>query len=77
MNVVCYSILFLSLPVLGKVKLTMVDNLEVYLGDSASIPCHYSFTDIEKEPSFFMIQWFVVSKLKKKNLHCLSETNHS
>uniref|UniRef100_A0A3B3IES1 Melanoma cell adhesion molecule a n=2 Tax=Oryzias latipes TaxID=8090 RepID=A0A3B3IES1_ORYLA len=45
--------------VLGKVKLTMVDNLEVYLGDSASIPCHYSFTDIEKEPSFFMIQWFV------------------
>ncbi|RVE64293.1 hypothetical protein OJAV_G00144110 [Oryzias javanicus] len=45
--------------VLGKVKLSMVDNLEVYLGDSATIPCHYSFTDVEKEPSLLMIQWFV------------------
>uniref|UniRef100_A0A1A8F6F0 Melanoma cell adhesion molecule n=1 Tax=Nothobranchius korthausae TaxID=1143690 RepID=A0A1A8F6F0_9TELE len=37
----------------------MNDNLEVYLSDSAEIPCHYSFTDADKEPSFVMIQWFV------------------
>ncbi|XP_024122048.1 cell surface glycoprotein MUC18 [Oryzias melastigma] len=51
--------ILLARSVLGKLKLSMVDNLEVYLGDSATIPCHYSFTDTEKEPSFFMIQWFV------------------
>ncbi|XP_070411600.1 cell surface glycoprotein MUC18 isoform X1 [Nothobranchius furzeri] len=43
----------------GKVELNMNDNLEVYLSDSAEIPCHYSFTDADKEPSFVMIQWFV------------------
>uniref|UniRef100_A0A3Q2E8M4 Melanoma cell adhesion molecule a n=1 Tax=Cyprinodon variegatus TaxID=28743 RepID=A0A3Q2E8M4_CYPVA len=46
----------------GKVELTMNDNLEVYLGDSAEIPCHYSFYGLDEEPSFVMIQWFVVSK---------------
>uniref|UniRef100_A0A1A7WMM7 Melanoma cell adhesion molecule n=2 Tax=Iconisemion striatum TaxID=60296 RepID=A0A1A7WMM7_9TELE len=43
----------------GKVELNMNDNLEVYLSDSAEIPCHYSFTDADKKPSFVMIQWFV------------------
>ncbi|KAM4547357.1 cell surface glycoprotein MUC18 isoform 2-T2 [Fundulus diaphanus] len=49
----------LNRSVRGKVELTMNDNLEVYLGDSAEIPCHYSFTGLDKEPSFVMIQWFV------------------
>ena len=40
----------------------MNDSLEVYLGDSAEIPCQYNFTDTSSEPSFVMIQWFVVSK---------------
>ncbi|XP_017275437.1 cell surface glycoprotein MUC18 isoform X1 [Kryptolebias marmoratus] len=43
----------------GKVELTVNDSLEVYLGDSAEIPCHYSFTNVNNEPSFVMIQWFV------------------
>lgn len=44
----------------GKVELTVNENLEVYLGDSAEIPCHYRFTDAKN--SFVMIQWFVVSE---------------
>lgn len=39
----------------------MHESVEVYLGDSAQIPCQYSFTDASSEPSFVMIQWFVVS----------------
>ncbi|XP_012722075.2 cell surface glycoprotein MUC18 isoform X2 [Fundulus heteroclitus] len=49
----------LNRSVRGKVELTMNDNLEVYLFDSAEIPCRYSFTGLDKEPSFVMIQWFV------------------
>ncbi|XP_038146299.1 cell surface glycoprotein MUC18 isoform X2 [Cyprinodon tularosa] len=49
----------LNHSVWGKVELTMNDNLEVYLGDSAEIPCHYSFYGLDEEPSFVMIQWFV------------------
>ncbi|KAM4727231.1 cell surface glycoprotein MUC18 isoform 2-T2 [Anableps anableps] len=51
----------LNRSVWGKVELTMSDNLEVYLGDSVEIPCHYSFTGVDEEPSFVMIQWFVRS----------------
>ncbi|KAM6911835.1 cell surface glycoprotein MUC18 [Lycodopsis pacificus] len=43
----------------AKVELTMHEAVEVYLGDSAQIPCQYSFTDADNEPSFVMIQWFV------------------
>ncbi|KAM8742118.1 cell surface glycoprotein MUC18 [Acanthopagrus schlegelii] len=43
----------------AKVELTMRESVEVYLGDSAQIPCQYSFTDANNEPSFVMIQWFV------------------
>lgn len=53
----------MCVSVWGKVELTMNDNLEVYLGDPAEIPCHYSFTGVNEEPSFVIIQWFVVSKL--------------
>lgn len=35
--------------------------VEVYLGESAQIPCQYNFTDADNEPGFVMIQWFVVS----------------
>lgn len=45
----------------AKVELTMHEAVEVYAGDSAQIPCQYNFTDADNEPSFVMIQWFVVS----------------
>ncbi|TNN51775.1 hypothetical protein EYF80_038003 [Liparis tanakae] len=35
--------------------------VEVYLGESAQIPCQYNFTDADNEPGFVMIQWFVTS----------------
>ncbi|XP_059208276.1 cell surface glycoprotein MUC18 isoform X2 [Centropristis striata] len=41
------------------VNVTMHEGVEVYLGDSAQIPCQYSFTDADR-PSFVMIQWFVL-----------------
>ncbi|KAM7397530.1 hypothetical protein PAMA_005705 [Pampus argenteus] len=43
----------------AKVELTMHDSVMVYLGDSAQLPCKYSFTEASSEPSFVMIQWFV------------------
>ncbi|XP_069395664.1 cell surface glycoprotein MUC18 isoform X2 [Paralichthys olivaceus] len=49
----------LSSSAWAKVKLTTHESVEVYLGDSAQIPCQYSFTDTDTEPSFVMIQWFV------------------
>ncbi|XP_029374513.1 cell surface glycoprotein MUC18 [Echeneis naucrates] len=49
----------LSWSAWAKVELTMHETVEVYLGDSAQIPCQYSFTDDNNEPSFVMIQWFV------------------
>lgn len=51
--------LLVSFNVWAKVELTMHDSVEVYLGDSAQIPCRYSFTDTNQKPSF--IQWFVRS----------------
>lgn len=54
----CMSVCFTAW---AKVELTMNESVEVYLGDSAQIPCQYSFTDANNEPSFVMIQWFVVS----------------
>lgn len=54
----CMSVCF---PAWAKVELTMHESVEVYLGDSAQIPCQYSFTDASSEPSFVMTQWFVVS----------------
>ncbi|XP_047235565.1 cell surface glycoprotein MUC18 isoform X2 [Girardinichthys multiradiatus] len=52
-------ICLLNRSVWGKVEVTMNDNLEVYLGDPAEIPCQYSFTGVDEEPSRVMIQWFV------------------
>ncbi|XP_051258259.1 cell surface glycoprotein MUC18 isoform X2 [Dicentrarchus labrax] len=56
--------LFLQVCVLSwsawaKVELTMHESVEVYLGDSAQIPCQYSFTNADNEPSIVIIQWFV------------------
>uniref|UniRef100_A0A3Q1G6K1 Cell surface glycoprotein MUC18-like n=1 Tax=Acanthochromis polyacanthus TaxID=80966 RepID=A0A3Q1G6K1_9TELE len=50
---------FCVFSVWAKVELTMDESVEVYLGDVAEIPCQYSFTDANNEPSFVMIQWFV------------------
>ncbi|KAM4619755.1 cell surface glycoprotein MUC18-like [Polymixia lowei] len=46
------------MSVRAKVELTMGESVEVYLGDSAQIPCRYNFTD-DNKPSLVMIQWFV------------------
>ncbi|XP_029304893.1 cell surface glycoprotein MUC18 isoform X2 [Cottoperca gobio] len=43
----------------AKVEVTTDESVEAYLGDSAQIPCQYSFTDADNEPRFVMIQWFV------------------
>ncbi|KAM9332427.1 cell surface glycoprotein MUC18 isoform 3-T3 [Pholidichthys leucotaenia] len=43
----------------AKVDLSMDESIEVYLGDSAEIPCRYNFTNVSHEPSFVIIQWFV------------------
>ncbi|XP_067347956.1 cell surface glycoprotein MUC18-like isoform X1 [Channa argus] len=56
--------LFLHFSLLGcsawaQVELTMQESVEIYLGDSAHIPCQYSFIDANSEPSLVIIQWFV------------------
>ncbi|KAM8835386.1 cell surface glycoprotein MUC18 isoform 2-T2 [Synchiropus picturatus] len=40
-----------------KVEVLAPDNVEVFLGDTAEIPCRYNFT--EEDPTFVMVQWFV------------------
>ena len=55
---VCVCVFFLAW---AKVKLTMHESVEVHLGESAQIPCQYSFTNTNDKPGFVMIQWFVVS----------------
>ncbi|KAM3601646.1 uncharacterized protein V6R79_016003 [Siganus canaliculatus] len=47
----------LSCSAWAKVEVTMHESAEVYMGDTAQIPCQYSFSDASSEPSF--IQWFV------------------
>ncbi|XP_068457087.1 cell surface glycoprotein MUC18 [Clinocottus analis] len=49
----------LNWSALAKVELTMHKDVEVYLGESAQIPCQYNVTDANNESSFVMIQWFV------------------
>ncbi|KAM9788548.1 cell surface glycoprotein MUC18 [Neosynchiropus ocellatus] len=41
----------------AKVEVSAPDTVEVFLGDTAEIPCHYNFT--EADPRFVMVQWFV------------------
>lgn len=67
-------------PAWAKVELTMHESVEVYLGDSAQIPCQCSFTDAGSEPSFVMIQWFVVSTAgpaAKADSACLGPSNRA
>ncbi|XP_046876636.1 cell surface glycoprotein MUC18-like isoform X1 [Hypomesus transpacificus] len=52
------KIISLSWNVWAKVDVTMMENMEVSLGDSAEIPCQYSFSDHER-PGIVLIQWFV------------------
>ncbi|XP_035034447.1 cell surface glycoprotein MUC18 isoform X2 [Hippoglossus stenolepis] len=49
----------LSSSAWARVEVTMHAGVEVYLSDSAQIPCQYRFTNVDSEPSFVMIQWFV------------------
>ncbi|XP_060942310.1 cell surface glycoprotein MUC18 [Limanda limanda] len=43
----------------ARVEVTMQAGVEAYLSDSAQIPCQYRFSNVDSEPSFVMIQWFV------------------
>lgn len=48
----------------ARVELTMHESVEVYLGDSAQIPCRYNITHANNEPvdpNVVITQWFVVS----------------
>ncbi|CAB1448207.1 unnamed protein product [Pleuronectes platessa] len=45
----------------ARVEVTMHAGVEVYLSDSAQIPCQYRFTNVDSEPSFVVTQWFVRS----------------
>lgn len=47
-----------SLAAWAAVDLRMEDTVEVYMDESAEIPCLYTFT---KKPEMVMVQWFVVS----------------
>eukprot|EP00063_Salmo_salar_P077803 XP_014052638.1 PREDICTED: cell surface glycoprotein MUC18-like isoform X2 [Salmo salar] len=52
----CISSNILPIYTWAKVDMTMEESVEVYLGDSAGIPCQYVFSE---QPRAFMIQWFV------------------
>ncbi|XP_054610826.1 cell surface glycoprotein MUC18 isoform X1 [Dunckerocampus dactyliophorus] len=55
-----FILLFLhAWTVWATVEVTMPESVEVYLGDSAEIPCQYNFTDVNSVPRLVMIQWFV------------------
>ncbi|XP_077403034.1 cell surface glycoprotein MUC18 isoform X2 [Vanacampus margaritifer] len=59
-NFFLFLFLFLhARSVWAKVEVRMPENVEVYLGDSAEIPCQYNFTESNGVPRFLMIQWFV------------------
>ncbi|XP_026208686.1 cell surface glycoprotein MUC18-like isoform X3 [Anabas testudineus] len=44
----------------AKVELTMQESVELYVDDSAQIPCQYHFINISSEARIVRIQWFVV-----------------
>uniref|UniRef100_A0A3Q3L4M6 Melanoma cell adhesion molecule a n=1 Tax=Mastacembelus armatus TaxID=205130 RepID=A0A3Q3L4M6_9TELE len=54
-----YRFIFFFFSAWAKVELTMHESVEVYLGESAQIPCQYNITGTNSENSFVMIQWFV------------------
>ncbi|XP_061819047.1 cell surface glycoprotein MUC18 isoform X1 [Nerophis lumbriciformis] len=59
---VAFILLFLhAWTVWARVVGTAPESVEVYLGDSAEIPCQYNITEINSEPSRIFIQWFVRS----------------
>uniref|UniRef100_A0A4W5JSE5 Melanoma cell adhesion molecule a n=1 Tax=Hucho hucho TaxID=62062 RepID=A0A4W5JSE5_9TELE len=55
-NTTLTVVLCLLFAAWAKVDMTMEESVEVYLGDSAGIPCQYVFSE---QPRAFMIQWFV------------------
>uniref|UniRef100_A0A8C7QAN2 Melanoma cell adhesion molecule a n=2 Tax=Oncorhynchus mykiss TaxID=8022 RepID=A0A8C7QAN2_ONCMY len=56
----------LSLNAWAKVDMTMEESVEVYLGDSAGIPCQYVFSE---QPRAFMIQWFVRNHSSRERIY--------
>ncbi|XP_061608054.1 cell surface glycoprotein MUC18 isoform X1 [Phyllopteryx taeniolatus] len=57
----CLFLFLHARSVWARVEVTMKDNVEVYLGDSAEIVCHYNFTEANSV-RFVMFQWFVKDK---------------
>lgn len=53
-----HTISMFSLAACALVDLRMEDTVEVYMDESAEIPCLYTFTE---KPVMVMVQWFVVS----------------
>ncbi|XP_077360196.1 cell surface glycoprotein MUC18 isoform X2 [Festucalex cinctus] len=57
--VFCLFLFLHAWSVWAKVEVRMPESVEVYLGDSAEIPCQYNFTESTGVPRFLIIQWFV------------------
>lgn len=53
--------MFVCLSAWARVELTLNPNVEVFLGQSATILCQHTFKDISQEPSRVITQIFVVS----------------
>ncbi|XP_008331318.1 cell surface glycoprotein MUC18 [Cynoglossus semilaevis] len=71
------QVCLLSCSAWAKVTLDMNETAEVYLGATAEIRCNYEFTNVAKEPSFIMIQWFVraVGKSRRRISYMDNEFN--
>lgn len=37
----------------------MPQRVEVYLGNTVTVPCHYTLKDLDHELTHVMIEWFV------------------
>ncbi|KAM9781164.1 cell surface glycoprotein MUC18 isoform 3-T3 [Syngnathus typhle] len=46
----------------------MQETVEVYLGDSAHIPCQYNFSQADSLPEFVMFQWFVKDRVSSSRM---------
>ncbi|XP_061156149.1 cell surface glycoprotein MUC18 isoform X5 [Syngnathus typhle] len=54
--------------VCARVEVSMQETVEVYLGDSAHIPCQYNFSQADSLPEFVMFQWFVKDRVSSSRM---------
>ncbi|XP_051903232.1 cell surface glycoprotein MUC18 isoform X2 [Hippocampus zosterae] len=64
----CLFLFLCSRNAWARVEVTMRKSVEVYLGDSAEIPCQYNFTEANSVPRFVMIQWFVKDQVSSSRI---------